>query len=156
MIFKVRLIILKPTNWRDQIPDSKSCPECHSELEKEFHTYLVLTRKGKEYKQLIYGTDGGSFCSSCDVVVLDSSMFREHVRYGTKHGSSFQFTVVGIVDLEAIPEDKKRVPLGTDDNPVPVVSFKDSKKLKSGSSPCTEVHQRARKFQIQQRKRPKK
>ena len=35
-----------------------------------------------------------------------------------------EFFVEGIVDLEAIPEDKRHLPIGGADNPMPLIKFK--------------------------------
>jgi hypothetical protein len=32
----------------------------------------------------------------------------------------------GIVDLEAVPEDKRHLPLGDEDNPMPLIEFKSA------------------------------
>ena len=34
-----------------------------------------------------------------------------------------EFAVLGVVDLEAMPPGKEDIPLGDDDNPIPLVQF---------------------------------
>ncbi|MGH9751790.1 MAG: hypothetical protein ACREA2_03320, partial [Blastocatellia bacterium] len=34
-----------------------------------------------------------------------------------------QYVVAGIVNMDAIPEDKRHLPTGDDDNPIPLVEF---------------------------------
>jgi hypothetical protein len=38
----------------------------------------------------------------------------------------FDYAVLGIINLDAIPEDKRGVPIGGDDNPLPLVKFLDT------------------------------
>ena len=34
-----------------------------------------------------------------------------------------EYCVEGIVDLDAIPEDKRHLPLGAEGNPIPLIEF---------------------------------
>jgi hypothetical protein len=68
--------------------------------------------------------DTGGFCPQCPTVVINPAVFGERLQYGLPHwdmGSAF--AVVGILDLDAIPEEKRHLPLGGDDNPYPLVEF---------------------------------
>jgi len=141
--------------WSNKIPDSGLCPTCNAKLEKEYHTYLVLSRKGEDCKSFIAGNDAGKFCPNCDVVVLNWNMFAGNISYATRHSSSFEFTVVGIVDLDAIPDDKKGTPIGGDANPIPLVKFKKHSKHNSDIS-ASEKQKKILKFYRQQRKKKKK
>ncbi len=70
----------------------------------------------------VIGNDGGCFCPHCPVVVLDYEEFLEGVlAAGASQGTLF--TVVGVVDWDAIPEDKRDEPIGEEDNPIPLVKF---------------------------------
>ena len=74
--------------------------------------------------EFIIGTDGGYFCSNCPIVVLDVNKFAELAKASFRVPvEEVQFTVPGIVDLDAIPEEKRNVPLGKEDNPIPLVEF---------------------------------
>jgi len=46
-----------------------------------------------------------------------------------------EFALLGIVDLDAIPEDKRDLPLGDDDNPIPLVEFTSISQEKPPRSP---------------------
>lgn len=109
--------------WSNEIPNSRLCPNCDAKLEREYHSYVIATRKGNDYESSITGNDGGYFCPNCKIVVLDHDMFAELASQSTKFSKPFGFTVLGIVDINAIPEDKENIPLGGDDNPVPLVEF---------------------------------
>jgi hypothetical protein len=118
--------------WSDDIGTKEICPECNAKLENESHTYLVVAKHKNDYEPFMIGNDGGYFCSNCPVVVLDNQEFETMASFGRQSSSSFQYTVAGIVDLDAIPEEKADLPIGGDDNPIPLVEFlKKTHKLSS-------------------------
>lgn len=61
--------------WSDKLVNKKKCPLCHSTLENEYHTYVMVTRSGGETTPFISGNDHGAFCPECPVVVLDRKGF---------------------------------------------------------------------------------
>jgi len=89
---------------------------------------MFVVREGDESPAYVTGSDLGAFCPQCPIVVLDlkefASMAAETIGLGENY--SLEFIVVGIVDINAIPEDKKDVPIGADDNPIPLVHFVDT------------------------------
>lgn len=99
------------------------CPECGGALASEGHSYVVAVREHGEMQILLVGNDDGYFCEACPVVVLDSDAFAELVLLAIGRESSGQFAVLGIVDLEAVPKEKRSVPFREDDNPIPLVEF---------------------------------
>lgn len=111
----------------DDIANAASCPKCNANLEREYHSYMVAIDEEGEREAVMMGHDGGLFCPKCATVVLDrkvvEEMLSDHVQYQTnKHVESLGYAVVGIVDLDAVPEEKKDIPLG-DDNPVPLIGL---------------------------------
>jgi preprotein translocase subunit SecA len=54
-------------------------------------------------------------------VVLDKDGFAQKAVLGV--AESEHFMVAGIVDIDSIPEDKEHIPLGGDNNPIPLVEF---------------------------------
>jgi len=109
--------------WSKDVGGKEICPECHGRLERERHTYMLFTQEGRDFDSFVVGNDSGYFCARCPVVVLDYEAFAESAMVGKPTSGSFEFTVPGIVDLDAIPEDKKNIPLGEDDNPIPLMKF---------------------------------
>jgi len=112
----------------DDIANTSSCPRCNASLEREYHSYMVAIDEEGERKAVMMGHDGGLFCPECPTVVLDSQvveeMISDHVQNQTsKHVESLEYAVVGIVDLDAVPEEKKDIPLGDDDNPIPLIGL---------------------------------
>jgi hypothetical protein len=115
--------------WSDKLVNRKKCPLCHSALENEYHTYAMVVLSGGETTPFITGNDSGAFCHECPVVVLDRKGF-EHVieampeeRPDWGIAGTVRFIVMGIVNMDAVPEDKRHLPLGDDDNPIPIVEF---------------------------------
>jgi hypothetical protein len=115
--------------WSDKLVNRKKCPLCHSALETEYHTYGMAVWIGSESTTFIAGNDYGSFCPECPVVVLDRAGFgqvvEEIVEERPDRGLSgaVRFVVIGIMDTDAVPEDKRHLPPGDDDNPIPIVEF---------------------------------
>ncbi|MBF0451301.1 MAG: hypothetical protein HQK75_11405 [Candidatus Magnetomorum sp.] len=113
--------------WNNSISSPDKCPECSTSLEAEYHSYLLLTKERNDIVSFVVGNDGGNFCSQCPVVVLDHEIFSEMALTGAVSENAV-FMVTGIINLKAIPEDKRHVPIGEDDNPIPLVEFLTNKK----------------------------
>ena len=74
------------------------------------------------------GHDDGFFCPNCPTVVLDFQAIEEMIvdytqRADYAEGEYVEYTLMGIVDLDAVPEEKKDIPLGDDDNPIPLIKL---------------------------------
>ena len=106
----------------DEIDDATSCPNCHGDLESEHHAYMIAIREGREERYLTVGCNAGSFCQSCPTVVLDQAVIEDLISIDAK-GTSLKYAVMGMVDLDAVPEEKKDIPFGGDDNPIPLIKF---------------------------------
>lgn len=114
--------------WSDNLVNKKKCPLCHSALEKEHHSYAMVVRSGGETTPFISGNDSGAFCPECPVVVLDRKGFERAIEAMAERpdwgiSGAVEYVVAGIVDMDAIPKDKEHLPLGGDDNPLPLVEF---------------------------------
>ena len=55
-------------------------------------------------------------------MVLDSEVIEDLISIDAK-GTSLKYAVMGMVDLDAVPEEKKDIPFGGDDNPIPLIKF---------------------------------
>lgn len=93
------------------------CPNCSQQPESGRAAFLLLGRGGE---RSIYNDDC-RFCPGCDVVVLNADYIREVAQLGLPTARSF--AVGGFVDLDAVPEDKKNIPLGQEGNPIPFIAF---------------------------------
>jgi hypothetical protein len=104
------------------------CPKCGGTLENTYQSYMVLTRTGDRMEDsFMIGGDFGWFCQSCPIVVLNKTELDKMMRFskpGWKVGQ--EFTVAGILDLEAVPANKRHLPIGAPGNPVPLVKFRAS------------------------------
>jgi len=109
--------------WSTDVGGTEFCPQCNSRLENESHSYLLLVREPGDFHPFIVGNDNGYFCENCPIVVLDYEAFAQSAIAGNPGSKSFEFIVPGIIDLDAIPPEKANVPLGEDDNPVPLMRF---------------------------------
>ena len=70
------------------------------------------------------GSDFGWFCLRCPTVVIDPADVSEMLQYGLPHWDiGDEFAVAGIIDLDAVPEEKRNLPLGDDDNPITLIGF---------------------------------
>jgi len=101
------------------------CPRCGGSLQQSRQTYLVDTWRGKELADsFIIDGDIGWFCTRCPTVVINPEEVSEFLMHHLPHWDvGEEFTIAGIVDLDAVPEEKRDLPLGDDDNPIPLVEF---------------------------------
>ena len=101
------------------------CPRCGGALQQTTATYLVATWRGERITDsFMMGSDFGWFCVNCPVVVIDENKVREMLSAaGARWDIGAKYAVMGIVDLDAVPEDKQNIPLGDPGNPMPLVEF---------------------------------
>jgi len=109
--------------WSDDVRGTRLCPDCHARLVPEPQTYLLVVRHGKSLDSRLVGSDGGFFCPACPVVVLDRKQFDEYLKMGSAIRAGSSYLVPGLLDLSAVPEDKRDLPFDEADNPLPLVMF---------------------------------
>ncbi len=130
------------------------CPRCGGRLRQSRQTYYVATRrKHKLLDAFVMGSDFGWYCDTCPVVVIDGNAVRETLSHPLSHWKvGNEFCIEGIVDLDAIPEHKRHLPIGGADNPVPLIAF-ESADAPSRRPPLNrEERQRRRKLLARKRK----
>jgi len=121
--------------WSDAVAGSSVCPDCRTPLESERHTYVMATRRAGNFEAYLVGNTAGHFCSNCPVVVLDRDEFQRFVSSAVGDVDGVHYAVMGIVDFDSVPPDKRNTPFDDDTNPVPLVEFSNLGKRKpSGSS----------------------
>jgi len=59
---------------------------------------------------------------------------REIESHARKKCQTRKFAVLGMADYDAIPKDKRDKEIGTEDNPLPLISFKDRSKKNPGNN----------------------
>lgn len=109
--------------WSDHVRGSRQCPDCEGALVPERQSYLLVLRHGKSMDSRIVGSAGGHFCTTCPVVVLDRSQFDDYAATSPGVQAGSDYLVLGVVDLSAVPEDKRHLPFDEVDNPLPLVMF---------------------------------
>jgi len=138
--------------WRSDIQSPHLCPECQQPVEQEFHSYLLFLKRGRDVDSFLVGNDGGYFCATCPVVVLDEEAFRKSSQVVMGNASE-AFFVAGLVDFDAIPEEKRELPLGDDDNPIPLVEFLNTSTAKKTYRTRPRVTRKQRKALRNQKRR---
>lgn len=137
--------------WSDEVGGCASCPDCDAPLEAAWQTYMMVTRQGGETDAHMVGNTAGHFCSQCPVVVFDRDEFERFLTLSVDEQSAINYTVLGIVDLDAVPEDKRDRPFD-DTNPIPLVEFTNLRsQQRSGTSPSQ--RQRSKKRKKRKKKR---
>lgn len=101
------------------------CPRCGGPLQSHYAGYLVDTRRRrKDTDSLFISDDMGWFCAQCPTVVINPEDVSEYLMHSLPNWDvGTEFVVLGLVDMNAIPEGKRDLPLGGDDNPIPLVAF---------------------------------
>ncbi|MBU0465512.1 MAG: hypothetical protein KKD21_01845 [Proteobacteria bacterium] len=118
-----------------EVGNTNVCPECRSKMENESHTYLVMIKNSNDdVESFMMGNNFGYFCLKCPIIVIDYESFSDLLVSANKVSHNSKFIVAGLVDLEAIPEEKSHIPIGDDDNPIPLVEFlRTSKKISTSN-----------------------
>jgi len=101
------------------------CPRCQAELQQSNQSYLVATQQGRRMADpFMIGSDFGWFCPACPTVVINPDEVEKLLSFAKPDWDiGPEFGVMGVIDLDAIPPDKEDIPLGEDDNPIPLVQF---------------------------------
>jgi hypothetical protein len=124
----INIKIPRQAIYRSFTDDPGACPNCGEALVNEYQTYMVATRhKGKIADSFILGSNFGWFCKSCPTVVLNHDEIRRMLSTGMSKwlNTGMDYLALGIVNLDAIPASKRHLPIGEDDNPIPLIEFKD-------------------------------
>lgn len=99
------------------------CPECGSNLIEEYCTILLCVKSDSDEGEFMTNLSGSYFCKICPVVVFDTDKVEQAARFGIKGDRNLKYIIGGIIDLDSIPDDKKHLEIGCDENPVPLVHF---------------------------------
>jgi hypothetical protein len=108
----------------DTPPDN--CPQCGQSLVQEFGPYQVATRsRGRVSDMFVMSGEFGYLCPGCATAVIHTPNLADMLyglppKKGWKIGP--EFTVLGLVNLDAIPPDQAHIPLDDLEN-YPLVLF---------------------------------
>ncbi|MBC8508070.1 MAG: hypothetical protein ISR58_05400 [Anaerolineales bacterium] len=125
--------ISRQVEYRSFKDNPGECPGCGgSDLVNEYQTYSVATRKGKKISDsFVISGDFGWFCASCPTIVINKDEVGKMLGYGKSNWNiGSEFTVLGIADLDAIPANKRDLPIGDPNNPLPLIEFTEFSKAK--------------------------
>lgn len=100
-----------------------SCPECGSKLIKDDCTVVIAAKSDTDEGEFMSNMTGSHFCNSCPVVVFDSDKIETAAKLGVKGTKNIRYIIAGIVNFNEIPEEKRHLEIGTDENPLPLVYF---------------------------------
>jgi len=112
--------------YRDFGRDPGACPRCGGELVQQYASYLIATRgRGKQADSFMIGSDAGWFCRTCPTLVVNGQKIGQMLSYGGgRWNVGREFTILGLVNLDAVPPEKRHLPLGEANNPIPLVEFR--------------------------------
>ena len=113
--------------YKDFADEPGPCPKCGNVLEQANLPYMVVTRTGNRLEDsfLISG-DFGWYCQSCPVLVLNRAKLSKMMGFGKPGWKVGQeFSVMGVMNLDAIPENKRDIPLGSPGMPNVLVKFRN-------------------------------
>ena len=100
-----------------------TCPECGSLLIVKGCPIILYVQSETDTAEFMTNLTGSHFCKTCPVVVFDSDLVEQAAIVGIREDKKLRYAIEGIVDLEAIPENKRHLEIGIDENPVPLVHF---------------------------------
>ncbi len=100
-----------------------NCPDCQKPLVKEVCVVLLYGKSEIDEAEFMSNAAGSHFCHNCPVVVFEKETVEKALTLGLKANKSFNYAILGLVDLDAVPEEKRHLELGAEDNPIPIVHF---------------------------------
>ena len=95
-------------------PDN--CPQCNQPLLQDYGPYLVATRSGPYLgDEFMLSGDFGYLCEECATAVIHIPKVVEMLGYASEGKPDWEvgsmFSVLGLVNLDAIPPDQIDIPL---------------------------------------------
>ena len=85
------------------------CPRCGTALSPETGVYFVATRQGRRQgESFMVRGDFGFYCPACPTVVIDPEELGRYFDAGAhKWDMGDAYGVLGLIDLDAIPEEHR-------------------------------------------------
>ena len=122
----INIKIPRQAIYRSFTDDPGVCPTCGGALVNEHQTYMTLGWHGRKMvDSLVMGGKLGWFCESCPIIVLNEIEIRKITSASTGGAThpEVEYKVLGIVDMDSIPEHKRHLPIGGKDNPMSIITF---------------------------------
>ena len=113
------------------------CPRCGQPSQQSYQSYVIGTRRGGQITDsFLMGRDFGWFCPRCPTVVIDPTQVKRQLEHALPHwDTGTDFAVVGLANLDAVLPEKDDVPLGDEDNPIPLVRFLTPRRQRGPAQP---------------------
>jgi len=122
--FKHKFDLSIPRRWYySEDSGLSSCPECGLPLIEDNCTVIIAAKSDTDEGEFMSNLNGSHFCNSCPVVVFDSDKIEQAARLGIRGDSNLRYLICGIVDFNAIPQEKRHLEIGIEGNPMPLVHF---------------------------------
>ncbi|MGK0389084.1 MAG: hypothetical protein ACI94Y_001820 [Maribacter sp.] len=114
------------------IDEIANCPDCDELLAAEKSTAMLYGKSDIDEAEFMSNLSGSHFCHNCPVVVFEKETIEHAIKLGLRIGEekSFNYDILGLVNLDAVPKEKKSLEFGTEDNPIPIVRFLSDSKPK--------------------------
>ncbi len=110
--------------WSTEVDTgTDTCPECGGKLQQSNQSYGLAVSAGGQPTYCTSESDGGFFCSACAAVVLDYEAFAQKAIAAVGASGKVNFSVLGVIDTNQIPEDQRGFPLDQLKGPLPLVQF---------------------------------
>ncbi len=124
------------------------CPGCDTTLSPEMGMYFVATQQGRRQgESFMMSGNFGFYCPACPTVVIDPEKLGQLFYAGAqKWDMGDACVVLGLIDLDAIPEEQRDVPFDELEE-LPLVPFEP------GDRPRLPQKQPTRKPKPRRRKR---
>lgn len=144
MIQKIDKSLARKMFFHEMDTPPENCPQCGLPLVQDFGPYQVATRSGRRLTdEFMMSGDFGYLCAGCATAVihvnkLASMLYDAPIKPDWKAGP--EFTVLGLVDLDAIPPGQHSVPIDQLE-PYPLVPFAAAN-APSGNQPNRKIRPR--------------
>ena len=99
------------------------CPECGSHLVEQNCTIVLCAKSKTDQAEFLTNLSGSKFCKKCPVVVFDNEKVAMAAMFGIRGKKNLRYIIAGIVNMDAIPEEKRYLEMGCDENPIILVPF---------------------------------
>jgi hypothetical protein len=100
-----------------------SCPECGGNLVNQNCTIILCAKSKTDDARFMTNLTGSHFCEKCPVVVFDNEKVEQAAILGIRGNKNLRYVIAGIIDMDAIPEEKRDLEMGCDENPIILVPF---------------------------------
>ena len=100
-----------------------NCPDCNTQLIAEQSTIMLYGKSDIDEGEFVSNMSGSHFCPTCPVVIFEKETIKEAISFSLRAKNGFIYDVLGLVDYSKVPDSKRHLPLGTDENPYPFVDF---------------------------------